>query len=407
MICSQPEPSQPTLERLANYLDCHAQTLGQTGFASFSQWMAPLLGGCLVIYVALIGYRLLLGRPYGPREALLSVIRAAVVIAFVTGWPAYEAVAYRVVIDGPAEVAAQLSPGTVAASLPQAARRLDADFQALRDRSAANLAQPAPLSSNTSGQAAQSAAAPSTPSPPTSRDPARGLGGQLVVLFTVGGLAAAQVSAGLLLGLGPLFVVLALFDVALGVFEGWVRGLAAVFVGSVGATVVTALELDFIETQLLQPGPVFDTPDTAGEPALILTALLFGAAMVAVAGLAIVVGRAFRLPLFRPLAVSSIGAAPASWRDEARARPAARPEAQETASRALGVADAVRRLGRREAVHGIAAGPNSDFALQARALVGGPPSMTSPGAPGASGGAPFRRRTPPQTASVERRDRLQ
>jgi type IV secretion system protein VirB6 len=391
ITCAQSDFTQPIAERVAGYLDCQAQSIAQTGFANLSAgW---LLGGCLTIYVALIGYRLIFGSPFGPREAVLASLRAGVVIAMATSWPAYDATIYRVVVDGPAEIATQLLPADISSpSLPDAARRLDAYFEAMPASAAPSVAAAPP----DAGAVTQTSQAPADDT-----DPVLGRAGLLLVAISVGSLGALQLAGGVLLGVGPLFATLGLFDTTLGLLVGWARALFGVFLGAVGCTVATALELGFIESQALA-GPAL------AEPALLVSALLFAAATVIVIVLGFVVGFSFRIPSrsASTIAGERLAAAPHQISLAPRWE---RTPMTEPAPRAQTVADAVRRLGLRDTVaaaigadttgSGVSGAAVQVLAGQRAAVVGG---LTA----GAINGAGTRRRlSRPRTPSAEDRNR--
>jgi type IV secretion system protein VirB6 len=414
-VCGPQDLDLPIAERLAGYLDCRAQALGHAGFEGLSQgWLGPaLLGGCLTIYFALIGYRLLLGRPFGSREAVLAALRVGAVIAFATSWPAYQGVAYRVVISGPAEVVARMLSGTdlPVLSLPDAAQRLDQDLVQLapgaHDKDATTTAQPAAgPAGQTSAFSGQTAAFPGQPAAPPGNQPgapaSQGLalipGAGAVLISTLGGLAAVRLAGGLLLAAGPLFVISALFDATLGLFEGWARALIAAFVGSVGTMIVASLEIGFLDAQAARAA---DTPLLASD--LSISAYVFAAGMLSALAVAVIVGQGFSLSARRRKAVSSLDRF-ASEPARAAAPPAAATRAPpQLEPRAQGVADAVARLGRRDQALGLAAAS----ALERQGRAAGAPAQAhaeAASALAASGG--YKRRSArPRTASAERRDR--
>jgi type IV secretion system protein VirB6 len=407
--CGPPDPTAPLAERLAGYLDCHAQSLAHSGFSGAGGgWVAPaFLGGCLTVYVALIGYRLLLGLPFGPRDAVLAVVRAGVVIAVATSWPTYEALVYRVIFDGPAEAASALLPGDLVVSSPSdAAERLDKDLVTLRTASSTGAAatdvasgvgpsqQPPPL-----GAQAQPTGSSGQPSNPQT-DPILVGAGATLTNLTVGGLGAIRLAGGLLLSLGPLFVVLALFDVALGLVEGWVRGLLTVFIAALGGMVVVSLELDFIETQLAAGIPSVVESQQMLEPTLSAISALFSVAMLAVVVAAVVVGSAFRFGRW-PVSVHRTATAMPS---PARA-PGPGWLSLEPVSRAEVVVDAVRRLARRDEARDAFARSSLETHLQSRS----DSARARPGDPQTSRETQAqdlgRRTSPSQAFNLQRRDR--
>ena len=112
--CALPTASPTIAAQLAAYADCHARLLGHSGFDGvLGHLLLPtLLTSLLTIYVALIGYRLLLGQAFDLRNAVLAALRLGIVIALATSWPTFETLIYRVSIEGPAEIAAVAVTGS-------------------------------------------------------------------------------------------------------------------------------------------------------------------------------------------------------------------------------------------------------------------------------------------------------
>jgi type IV secretion system protein VirB6 len=410
MTCAPADTSQLVAERLANYLDCQAQSLGANGFANLAGgWFGPaLLWGCLTIYVALIGYRLIFGEPFGPREAVLATLRAGVVIAFATSWSAYETVIYRVVNDGPAEVASLLlSSDASAPSLPEAAQRLDEDYASLQAGEVVALPPPDPPPQTnppaTSGTLAQGPQAPSRP------DPMLDHAGFVLAVVMIGSLGALQLAGGLLLGIGPVFITLGLFDVTLGVLVGWGRALLGVFVAVTGGMCLTALELGFIEAQLPAAELSFAGQSPLGEPTLMALAVLFAIAMALVLIVAFAVGCSLRLPLPPERLTSQPVGSDAGQRRDFAPLSVVDTFAFGTLGRAQTVADAVRRIGEREsAVDPAWASATRIAALQSLGGAGaaGRLSVAGPVTIGRESPESRRRLTRAPTPSVERRERL-
>ncbi len=199
-------------------------------------------------------------------------------------------------------------------------------------------------------------------------------------------------------------ITLALFDVAVGVFEGWVRALAGALLASAAAMLVAALELDFFEAQLAQAANAADPSLAISGGALTAIALIFCAISLAVVIVSFGVGRGFRLPRARSMA--AIGAADAAPRSIAEpiARSRAAPEPPEVARRAQGMANAVMRLGERERQWGAGVRPSFSLAGAASGGLGSAANDATPLGPSGSIPSPRRSITPSRTPSAGRRD---
>jgi type IV secretion system protein VirB6 len=403
--CPAPNPNAPLFQNLAEYLDCHAQGLGENGFKALAGGLIvpALLASCLTIYIAILGYRLLLGERLGVRDIVLVAIRIGLVVTFCTSWTSFETVIYRVVTDGPAEVAsAILQPSGLAAfTMTDTTRRLQYDYDAIQKQAS---------SSHPQDQATPPSILASGPGAPVgsvaggdlAQHPADGASA-IFLLSSMGGLMIVRLAAGFLLALGPLVIAVALFDGMLGFFEGWVRALAGVALGSVGASVVMALELAFIDAELA----IADAAGANGLSAqnISIVAWLFTLLTIGVLIASAVVARGFKLPIWRGFhPIGSRSAQP----DQGQ-RGAAKPRVsidgrQEAPVRAQAVADAITSQGQRERVR---LGLNA-MALAARF------GSSSPATTGQNGGGGDRSqplglslRRPPasrRSASVSRRD---
>jgi type IV secretion system protein VirB6 len=188
---------------------------------------------------------------------------------------------------------------------------------------------------------------------------------QARILFLTGAIAAfasVRLIAGLLLALGPLFLLFLLFEGTRGLFEGWLRALAGAALGALATAVILAVELALLEPWLVSivnerrvgnPTPSVPIELTVMTLVFVLSLL---AALVATAKVA----RGFQLP--RPLRLAqltrSIGSASARFAESVGGRDArselplrtARPaEPSDQLSRAMTISNAVAAAQRREA----------------------------------------------------------
>jgi type IV secretion system protein VirB6 len=334
------------ISSVTGYVDCQAQALGSGAWQALSapgSTLMVVLTGFLTIFIALIGYNLLLGTTMTVRSATLAFVKIGAVFALATSWPAYRTLVYDLVVNGPAQLVSEIGPRAgVVGSDGTLLQRLD-----LVDHGLVQLAILGP-GNVPAGQYDQVAP------PPFGGFDAFALGGSRIVflLTAIAGLTAVRLVAGLMLALGPFFIAFLMFDATRGLFEGWVRVLAGAALASVGASLVLGLELALFEPWLSgvlarrmsgEPLPTVSTELFVLSLlfAILVLAALFGCARAA---------RAFRLPaLLRLEHQASSGAtlragAGKGARGEAVARPA---EAEGT--RAAAMANMMATMSRREA----------------------------------------------------------
>jgi type IV secretion system protein VirB6 len=356
------------LSSVLSHVDCQAQTLGAAGFSSLTMpgsAGAILLTGAFTIFVALIGYRLVLGETPSMRDWVIAAIKVGAVLAFATSWPAFRTLAYDVALKGPAELAGSIGGAT---GLPGAGGGLIGRLQII-DSELAELT----LIGTGKPPNADAIAGPTAPLTPQQQqqeqrrlqglaarprwDPARDaslLGSARTVYLsgTIAAFASVRLIAGLLLALGPLFGIFLLFDGTRGLFEGWVRGLAGAALGALATAIVLGVELALLEPWL---AAVIDlrrqdiaTPAVPVE--LLVLSLVFALTLLAALGAVAKVAAGFRMPdAWRQAPqriVESLGS-----RVPALAGPRSGQSApSDERARALVIADAVAATQRRENV---------------------------------------------------------
>src|SRR4051812_17964690 len=82
---------------VTSYLDCQSQNLGSGAWVALAapgSSLTLLLTGLFTIFIALIGYRLLLGATFTVRDITLSFVKIGAVFALATSWPAYRTLVY-------------------------------------------------------------------------------------------------------------------------------------------------------------------------------------------------------------------------------------------------------------------------------------------------------------------------
>ena len=162
----------------------------------------------LTLYVALLAINLLTGRS-ALRLSVLTpkMMTLGLTLTFVTSWIAYQSVVWNLAVGAPDEIAGVLL-GTKGSATVMFAQRLDLFFNAI---SGAAASIPVETTANL-----------------TLASPANilSLASLILLLGTVGVLVVCRLVLTALLILGPVFIVLALFQNTRGLFEGWLKSVA-------------------------------------------------------------------------------------------------------------------------------------------------------------------------------------
>ncbi len=313
--CPAPGPDDPLVRSLMGTVDCHVQLLIHSGYDGLFQpsgAFAPVLSAVLVVYVAFIGYRLLLGRSQlNITDFALTAIKLGAVLALTTQWATYQGLVYHFLFYGPQQVADvilhQLNArgagynGDVFDGLQRAFADLTA-FSPANPAGAAPMAQPA---TNVAAPAAAAAATMSNQGALSTLLSKSGFDSLLLLISAVillvsslGVLLAAKVVLGLLLAVGPLFIALLLFDSTRGVFEGWLRASLAFAFAPLAITVMLGLALSLLDPTLQQLETMRDSntyvPGVAF--AALLLVLVFAGVALGMAGAAGMIAGGFKLP---------------------------------------------------------------------------------------------------------------
>ena len=163
----------------------------------------------LTLYIALLAFNLLTGRS-ALRVSVLTprMMTLGLVLTFATSWIAYQSVVWNLATGAPDEIAGALV-GSKGSATMLFAEQLDGLFSAITD--AVSNINPV-VAAQTPGLAS-----------PTN---ILSLAGLLLLLGTVGVLVVCRLALAALLIIGPVFIVLALFEGTRGLFEGWLKSVA-------------------------------------------------------------------------------------------------------------------------------------------------------------------------------------
>lgn len=165
----------------------------------------------LTIYVALVAFSLLSGRTRMTLPALApKAIVFVLVLTFATSWQAYQVVIQGLLSAGPDQIASTLM-GASQGATHAFASRLDMLFTRVVD-AAQSINALDPANAQNAGIAKTLVWS----------------SGLTLLFATLGLLVTTRVILALLLGLGPVFVVLALFNATRGIFDAWLRTTVAI-----------------------------------------------------------------------------------------------------------------------------------------------------------------------------------
>lgn len=367
--CPAFDPLAPYVTAVITYADCRTLSLGEGVYRAMGMGtpFGGALTGLLTIFVALIGYRMLLGSTLGLREGVLLAVRLGVVLTLATQWPAYKALVFDVVTGAPGELAAGVSDGTPGDLSPNSlAARIDGVSAAIADL-ITPATQPTPMPQPqgqapgqppglVQPQAPQNPQVGALPLPGTLPQAAQfplGLASGALVVSALGGLLSVSATMALMLALGPLFIVSLLFAWTRGLFVAWVRVLLGAMLGTIAVPLVLALDLGIVERQVVALRALVDGTQPPGFLPLAIAATTLASAVVLFALLAAVIRVAAGLQV--PEAVrNEVGSLFPAAREGSAAIGANRSQPEtpgalvDSRNRATQVADAVRAQARRE-----------------------------------------------------------
>ncbi|MEJ5977280.1 type IV secretion system protein [Novosphingobium sp. PS1R-30] len=184
--------------------------------------LLPALTIGLTLYIAFFAIGLLTGRSRIGVSALTPrMLTLGLVLTFATSWVAYSQVVWNLTTGAPDEIASVLT-GSQGSATQIFGDRVDLVFNAIAEAAEAGKQQGAPPAAAAQQGAQAASAAVSGNFTPAN---VMWLGGLLLLLGTVGVLVTARIALAVLLAVGPVFVIFALFNGTRGLFVGWLRGL--------------------------------------------------------------------------------------------------------------------------------------------------------------------------------------
>lgn len=290
--CAPPQPDDGLVQGLLSSVDCNVRSMSEAGYGALSQAnspMAAILTAMLTLYIAFIGYSLLVGRtPLRVGDLTVSAFKIGAVLALATSWPTYQHVVFDTLFSGPEQLATNMldaiqPPGSLLHGDPFAGLQVAYDqLQAsANDFTKHSLSTASPLQGGNAGAALGLT-----------------LSATLILLTSLGAVLASKIVLGLLLGLGPLFVAMLLFDATRGVFEGWLRASIAFALAPLMAILGLVVELTMIGPEIVRLADLRSQGlvDLAPANAIFLLVLISTGVSLALAIAVGVIAFSLRLP---------------------------------------------------------------------------------------------------------------
>ncbi|MEL7198664.1 MAG: type IV secretion system protein [Pseudomonadota bacterium] len=221
-------------------VDCIASQVSEQAFGRLfgtDGQMALALTLLLVFYVAFFGISLMLGRSNLSIRALVpKILTLGLVLTFATSFAAFSSIFYNIFVEGPDEITGVIT-GSDGSATATFALKLDVVFLAIQEAS--------------NGQTDIDIFTPPG---------MMWMGATMLLLGTVGLLVTARIGLALLLAVGPIFVVLALFNGTRGLFTGWLKGMVMLAMvpifAVIGGSIMLEMAVPILAELVTVPGDI-------------------------------------------------------------------------------------------------------------------------------------------------------
>ena len=326
MIGACPSVAGDTLARdVMASADCLIAGQIQQGYAALlapGGTFATALTIALTIYVAIFGYRLMLGlSSLTLGEVVPHFIKIGIVVSLATSWPSYQTLVFETLFHGPEQLADVIvrqaaGPGAASGDVLGAVQEVFTQLTDAAGDAWGRTPPPAPVTAAPPPIAP--GAAPATPAAPAQLPFQPGapqfiagllwLSALVMMAASVGVLLVVRIVLALLLLLGPVFVAFALFRATRGLAEGWLRvtvkfALVPLFALPLIAVAVAVLAPLAAGLDDAASGSVRDSPVLL----ILLVVLVFAAVMAQAARLGGGIAGSIRLPRRPPPALPERG----------------------------------------------------------------------------------------------------
>ncbi len=272
-------------------VDCNTRDFARLGYDALTaqSGFQSILTAMLVIYVALVGYRMLFASSGarladGPGIAL----KIGTILVLVTNWNVFQTLVFDVASKAPLEIAGLI---TAPFHAPLAAHPV-AGVQVAYDTlstAAQSLGKSQPATAQTYASRSTAAA------------DALAIASGTLFMASGGLIAVATIAIGVLTAIGPVFIALFLFLETRGLFVGWVRALAAAAFALLSGWTLIVLMLSALQPWLVELAQQQDAGRLDAQTAITTSAIVFvfAAAEIGLVLAGIMVARGFDLRFAR------------------------------------------------------------------------------------------------------------
>lgn len=317
--CSAIDPHTGLISGVIDAVDCHTRVFAEAGYDQLTAPSSPFqfwLTALLVIYVAVLGYQMLLGAGGARLSDLpMTALKIGVVLALTANWSVFQTLVFDLAARAPIELARLATAhagGTLASGGPL--RGLQYTYDQLTQAASA-LAKTANLQG----------AAPNTGGAAGAAE-ALWRASEALFLTSAGLFSAAIVAVGVLTAVGPVFVALFLFDATRGLFVGWLRALLAAAIAPLAGWMAASLMLVVVQPDVLELASQRRAGHIDVDTAVTTAAVIFVFAVVQIGLLAAGALIAFSFRLGPVRAARGLAAAPPERAPAAAAATVSRAE---------------------------------------------------------------------------------
>lgn len=244
-------------------VDCAASEMAQATFGRLfgaEGQLTPALTLLLTLFIAFFAIGLITGRSrIGISTLTPRMVTLILVVTFATSWLAFQSVFYNLAIGAPDQIA-RILMGSQNSATSVFADKIDVVFGALIQA--------------TGDETMNNGASVFSPSG------LMWLGGTLLLLGTVGVLATAKIALAVLMALGPVFIVMALFDGTRGLFVGWLKGVVLLAIIPLFAVLGGTMMLELAVPVISSLAPISGEIDPRSAMAFFMIGAVHAALMI-------------------------------------------------------------------------------------------------------------------------------